>query len=128
MDVLTPTYIYYLYMYFLIFIVSITNKNVKKLKFCPAEMESFCITLPSNVSSINEKNNTASNYKTKLAMDLILDGNWEIGLSEISYTYSWDNATENYTIYLIDDNGTLGTQKMIFLLESLIQWKRFWIR
>jgi len=50
----------------------------------------FYVTLPSNTNS-DYFENTIANYKTKLASRLQLNGNWEVGLSSISYTRTWNN-------------------------------------
>ena len=56
------------------------------------------MTLPSNVKS-NLFKNTVANFKTQLAQRLVLDGDWEVGLSTISYTNSWLNIPEKQVIY-----------------------------
>jgi tRNA U38,U39,U40 pseudouridine synthase TruA len=55
--------------------------------------ESFYITLPSNVKSF--ENNKISSYKTKLASKILLDGEWEVGVSSVKYTKSWFNVRKN---------------------------------
>ncbi len=55
---------------------------------------SFYITLPSNVKS-EFFENTVANFKTKLAKRIELEGEWEVGLAAISYTYSWYNLSKN---------------------------------
>src|SRR5262249_10221977 len=69
---------------------------------CFRTMESFYVTLPSNVSSHDLYENTIGNYVTKLAKVLRLDSSYEVGLSEISYTYSWYNIQTDQRIRLID--------------------------
>lgn len=49
----------------------------------------FYVTLPSNT----EKEGTASNFRVKLPNKLKLEGDWEVGLAEIIYPYSWYNVT-----------------------------------
>ena len=56
--------------------------------------DSFYITLTSNVKSEFFENTTA-NFKTKLAKRIELEGEWEVGLAAISYTYSWYNLSLN---------------------------------
>lgn len=55
------------------------------------EMDSFHLTLPSNVRS--SKRNTLATYETILPHTLMLDGEWKVGLSEIQFTNSWFNIT-----------------------------------
>ena len=62
--------------------------------------DNFYITLPSNVGHTFE-NNTIANYTTKLASRLELNGEWEVGLVEMSYTVSWYNEPEPQTINLL---------------------------
>lgn len=60
------------------------------------------MTLPSNVISADSFENRIGNYKTKLAKRLTLQGDWVVGLKELSYTKSW------YT-FSTDQTGTLFT-------------------
>ena len=55
------------------------------------EMASFFVYLSSNVDHPFGAN-TNSNFTTKLANPLRLYGNWEVGLTEISYTNSYSNV------------------------------------
>ena len=50
---------------------------------------SFYITLPSNSSNLYFPNNTLNNFTTKLHSTLRLDGEYEVGLVEISYPQNW---------------------------------------
>jgi len=61
--------------------------------------QDFYVTLPSNVKS-NFYENTVAKYKTKLANRIILNGDWEVGLSSISYTKSWKYKSEMAIIYI----------------------------
>lgn len=69
---------------------------------------SFYITLPSNVKS-DFFDNTAANFKTKLAQRIDLKGDWEVGLASISYTNSWYNLQNQGTINIKYFNGTAHT-------------------
>lgn len=69
--------------------------------------EEFYITLPSNVSSTDYfPKNTVANFYTKLAQSVVLDGSWEVGLSEVSFTNSWYNITSNQIIEVCNDDKT----------------------
>jgi len=68
-------------------------------------MDSFTITLPSNVVSKDGNKNRISSYRTSLAQRIDLDGDWLVGLYEISYSKSWYNIPWNESIYLIDYTG-----------------------
>jgi len=47
-------------------------------------MSRFCLTLPSNNSTQYYPENTVACYTTKLANMIELEGDWEVGLLEIS--------------------------------------------
>lgn len=55
----------------------------------------FYLTLPSNASYSVFPRNTASVYKTQLSEPIELEGDWEVGLVEISYSKSWNSIPEN---------------------------------
>jgi hypothetical protein len=76
--------------------------------------DNFYITLPSNVKSFSD--NKISNYKTQLHSRIILNDDYEVGLCEISYTYSWYNLKSKQEITLFylevhpDGSSTLRTK------------------
>ena len=55
-------------------------------------MSSFYVELSSNSSY---QYNTVSNFQNKVQLLHPLEGNWEVGMSEISYTKSWKNLIRN---------------------------------
>src|ERR1700733_11604337 len=57
-------------------------------------MAHFYLTLPSNSSMHYYPDNTVTHYTTRLANDISLSGDWEVGLVEIQYQHSWINLTE----------------------------------
>ena len=69
-------------------------------------MESaFYVTLPSNSTMQYFPDNKISNFVTKLSRTLQLDGEWEVGLAEIDYPYTWHNIREeknSVEIYIPD--------------------------
>jgi hypothetical protein len=73
---------------------------------------SFYIQLASNVrhKDLNQSNRVAK-FKTILAEKLTLTDDWEVGLAEVSFTYSWYNIYENHSIGVIDSSSRiqLGT-------------------
>ena len=75
-------------------------------------MESFYVTLYSNNNS-KFYENSLSKFKTKLAKRIRLEGNWEIGLSSISFTNSWINLPEKEYIkfWYFDKKGKEFTEK-----------------
>lgn len=54
----------------------------------------FYVHLPCNQAS-NYLGNTLGDYTTHLCHPIMLDGDWEVALSEISYTVSWYNLRED---------------------------------
>ncbi|RWS04209.1 uncharacterized protein B4U79_11400 [Dinothrombium tinctorium] len=86
---------------------------------------SFTITLPSNVTSFQD--NTMAAFRTILPKKITLDGDWEVGLAEISYTKSWFNLSENQEISLYTKDGIVGQTRGIITagsydkLETLIE-------
>jgi len=55
--------------------------------------DSFYMTLPSTASHKLYTKNTSSNYITKFPNPLTLNGNWEVGLTEIHLPCQWHNIT-----------------------------------
>ena len=53
------------------------------------------MTLPSNSSMKTHPNNTLTRYVTHLSNRVDLDGEWEVGLSEIMFPRTWYNARED---------------------------------
>jgi len=68
-------------------------------------MDSFTITLPSNVSNSDGTRNRISSYQTQLAQRINLEEEWQVGLYEISYTKSWYNIPKRESIELLDYSG-----------------------
>jgi len=63
--------------------------------------DNFYMTLPSNVASGKYfLQNTIANYTTKLPSHVSLDGKWEVGLAEISYTKSWYNIPKDHELQI----------------------------
>ena len=71
-------------------------------------MENFHITLPSNVKS--DYNNTSNSYRTTLPHKLDLDGDWEVGVSEIFLPVS------HYNI----GNGSDRDRQIYFRIKDLV--------
>ena len=62
-------------------------------------MDDFYITLPSNVKS-DFDTNTVANYKTKLATNLKLEGEWRVGLASISYSHAWSVDADTASFHI----------------------------
>jgi hypothetical protein len=70
--------------------------------------DNFYINLPSNVITHKySSENLISNFTTKLPAHVSLDGRWEVGLVEMSYTKSWYNVPEKQLVELwfYEDKG-----------------------
>ena len=67
--------------------------------------EQVYITLPSNSSMNYFPDNTLASFKTKLLSPLELHDQWEVGLAEIIYPYTWFNInfTNNQFKFLLND-------------------------
>ena len=61
-------------------------------------MSHFYLTLPSNSSVDFYPDNTLTQFRTKLKEDITLQGDWEVGLSEIIYPKSWYNITRDQQV------------------------------
>ena len=57
-------------------------------------MSSFYVQLPSNSSMEYFPNNTVANFKTQLRQPIELDGEWEVGLSELVTPTQWKNVDD----------------------------------
>jgi len=62
-------------------------------------MSHFYMTLPSNSSMDCYPDNTAAKYTTKLTNVIELDGDWEVGLTEISCPGSLINVRHFNTLF-----------------------------
>ena len=70
----------------------------------------FYVTLPRNSSMQYFPDNKTSNFVTKLSRTLQLDGEWEVGLAEIDYPYTWYNIRKgkNSVEIYVPDKGFQG--------------------
>lgn len=72
----------------------------------------FYVTCPSNSSMDIYPNNTLTNFTTKLNVPLELDGDYEVGLSEIQYPLSWYNVRPRFNYIVIRKEGAkVGSRK-----------------
>jgi hypothetical protein len=74
-------------------------------------MNHFYITLPSDSSGKYFPDNTVAHFTSRLPHRIRLDGDYEIGLAEIIYPYSWFNfineADELHTHFVKTDSGEI---------------------
>ena len=61
-------------------------------------MRDFYLTLPSNTPGTD---NTTSRFRVNLPSHIDLQGDWEIGLSEIFYPNSWCNIGEGDNYFYV---------------------------
>lgn len=80
-------------------------------------MDEFYVYLPSNVKSIFFEN-TSANFKTKLAQYCFLKEEYEVGLAEISYTYSLFNIFQDEKVKLVYLNENISIEKKEFILKK----------
>jgi hypothetical protein len=73
-------------------------------------MNHFYITLPSDSSSNVYPDNTVAHFTTKLSERIHLDGDYEVGLSELIYPYSWINFNAKDVYVFFYRNGYMRTQ------------------
>ena len=60
----------------------------------PRVTESFTIELSSNPSMSIYSDNTLASFRTALPAVVVLDGTWEVALSEVVYPSSFHNVVE----------------------------------
>ena len=77
-------------------------------------MDSFTIELVSNASSELFPDNTLSSFTNFLPEQVNLDGQWEVAISEISYTSMYQNVTEGKFLFY---DETLSKTKDFSYLE-----------
>ncbi len=77
-------------------------------------VDHFYLTLPSDSSCLYYPNNTTARYITKLPERIHLDGDYEVGLSELVYPRNWYNVDNKEGIYWIGalDIATNSLDKM----------------
>ena len=64
-------------------------------------MKDIYIVLPSNSSQIYYPENKLNCYTTKLYSTLRLDGEYEVGLAEISYPQNWKYKRDGNIIFKV---------------------------
>ena len=71
-------------------------------------MNHFYVTLPSDNSINFYPNNTVAHFTSKLPHRIRLDGDYEVGLSEFIYPYSWfnfSNTDKNLYVYFMNSEA-----------------------
>jgi hypothetical protein len=82
----------------------------------------FYVLLPSNSSFDYYPENTVAHYKTRLAQDYALSGDWEVALTEIQYTRNWVSFEENeaeFVLIKLHDDGIPKWVEIKSAFESL---------
>ncbi|GBM53885.1 hypothetical protein AVEN_64813-1 [Araneus ventricosus] len=77
------------------------------------DVKEFYVTLPSDSSMNYFPSNTQSSYRTKLSAPLLLNGEWEVALSEISIPRNWFNVGDLNNSYtaLYEKEDVMVTDK-----------------
>ena len=75
------------------------------------QTKAFYLTLPSNSTMEIYPSNTVTNFITQLSDSLFLEGDWEVGLAEIQYPYTWNNIRSGKTLPTLK----LGIKEIILL-------------
>ena len=77
------------------------------------KMESFYITLPSNVKSF-ETSNRIGNYTTNLVKRYVLpnEEDWEVGIAEVSYGKNWYNLHTKQKVNLFSISADPSKQRI----------------
>ena len=67
------------------------------------DQDYFTVTLSSSDMSFDD--NSLALFKTSLPREIMLQGQWVVGLAELHYTKSWFNVIEDETISVFDTKG-----------------------
>ena len=78
----------------------------------------FYVVLPSNSSHDYYPDNTLTNFKTRLPIEVDLTGEWCVGLAEIQYPYNWVSFERS-------DNVSFGIADATEMME--VHWHDFFI-
>ena len=74
-------------------------------------MNHFYMTLPSDSSEKYFPDNTVASFTSRLSHGIRLDGDYEVGLAEFIYPYSWFNFTnvddEVHAHFVNTDSGVI---------------------
>ena len=74
---------------------------------------SFYLTLPSNSCAATYAANKQQSYRDQLPRSILLDGKWEVALTEIQYPHNWINIDEKaeilFAVARADDKGQMKT-------------------
>ena len=83
---------------------------------------SFYFTLPSNSSDATFTANKPQSYRVQLARPLVLEGRWEVALTEIQYPHNWITFDEEMILHLYipraDDKGSTKEQEILHKLYN----------
>ena len=78
----------------------------------------FYVTIPSNSSFDYYPNNTLTNYYTKLPRVLNFNGEWETGIVELHYPFSWDNIRDDEVFYVFVIRNKSAHESFIIQLDK----------
>ena len=81
-------------------------------------MSRFYLTLPSNSSMDYYPHNTVAQYTTKLNSSIELDGEWEVGLVEISFPINIENVARRECFFKIYTPSYPNSARVKIILPS----------
>jgi len=81
-------------------------------------MSRFYLTLPSNSSMDYYPQNTVAQYTTKLNSSIELDGEWEVGLTEISFPINIENVARRECFFKISTSSYPHSNRVKITLPS----------
>lgn len=81
-------------------------------------MNHFYLTLPSDSSFKSYPDNTVARFVTKLPDRVRLDGDYEVGLSELIYPHSWFNVDNSRKKFWIGVGHPLSTDLQEYYIKS----------
>jgi len=88
-------------------------------------MSQFFLTLPSNSSLNFFPDNTSTKFSTKLSKKIVLEGNWEVGLSEIILPHSWYNIDQDdYLIVHCSSNSATTIPPQVITITSMLPYTK----
>jgi len=76
-------------------------------------MDNFYVHLSSNTVDSTIKSNLIGNFVTKLSRKLNLTNEWEVALTEVSYTKSWYNIFEDQRITMVCNGCETSKSKIL---------------
>ena len=80
---------------------------------------SFYVTLPSNGPTSMYPKNTLSHFQTLLSSPIQLDGDYEVGLTEIMFPYNWQFRRNGKMVFLKDGQANATLELRFYVYDSI---------